>query len=144
MGHTNVTEIDLSRYESAMVSRFGHTETDRDEAFLQVKAILSDAQTHEHGRRYAVPKLADAALHAILLDTRGALKIGADLYGAGNAIIHDPFPATSGPEAEAAWENTRMAFAAAGHHLPDHKEAIAEGLLSANDGCWLLIQPLAA
>jgi len=144
MGHMNVTEIDFSRYEHAMVSRFGHTEADRDEGFQQVKVILGDAQTHGHGRRYAVPKLADEALHAVLLDTRGALKIGADLYGVGNVIVHDPFPATSGPEAVEAWENTRSAFANAGRHLPSYEEAIAEGLLAANDGCWLLIQPLAA
>ncbi|WP_137107691.1 hypothetical protein [Azospirillum argentinense] len=144
MGYANVTEIDFSRYEHAMVSRFGHTEAERDEAFQQVKVILGDAQAHEHGRRYAVPNLADVALHTVLLDTRSALKIGAELYGAGNVIVHDPFPATSGPEAVEAWENTRSAFANAGRHLPSYEEAIAEGLLAANDGCWLVIQPLAA
>ncbi len=111
-----VVSYDFSRYQETMVSRFGHTEDESNASWSDLKIILNAMEKNPE-KTYALTAGADNALHPLLLDTAGLVRFSGQVFGAGTLMMHDPF-CYGTPEFEAAWQNTREAFAAHGIELP--------------------------
>lgn len=77
--------------------------------------IILEAQRERPELDFALTQLADQALHSVLGEPMMANVVEA-MHGAGARQIHDA-DAWATPAYDAAWTNTRAAFAAAGIHL---------------------------
>ncbi|RUQ59755.1 hypothetical protein EJ913_31015 [Azospirillum doebereinerae] len=73
--------------------------------------------TEDTGLAHAMTEGADKALHELVSDTAGLLRISAAVLGAGRVLAHDP-RAYGTPAFDLTWERTRAAFARHGVDLP--------------------------
>ncbi|MBP2304583.1 hypothetical protein [Azospirillum melinis] len=109
-----VANIDFSPYKQAMLDK-GFSQTEVDACWADLLVLLQ--ATEDTGLAYAMTEGADRALHELVSDTAGLLRVSAAILGAGRVLAHDP-RAYGTPEFDATWENTRAAFAKHGVDLP--------------------------
>lgn len=113
---SKIDSLDFSRYKTAMIEREGYSQDVAEESWRDLLVLLN-AMEAEPEKSFALTVSADRALHGLLLDTVGHFKFSTAVFGAGKIVVHDPY-AYATPEFDAAWENTRAAFAKVGLDLP--------------------------
>lgn len=113
---SKIDSLDFSRYKTAMIEREGYSQEVAEESWRDLLVLLN-AMEAEPDKAFALTVSADRALHGLLLDTVGHFKFSTSVFGAGKIVVHDPY-AYATPEFDAAWENTRTAFAKVGLDLP--------------------------
>lgn len=109
-----VANIDFSPYKQTMLDR-GMPQAEVDACWADLLVLLH--ATEDTGHAHAMTEGADKALHELVNDTAGLLRVSAAILGAGRVLAHDPH-AYDTPEFDATWENTRAAFARRGVNLP--------------------------
>lgn len=108
-----VANFDFSPFKNAMLSK-GNSEAEVSACFDDLLILLHDAE--DTGRSHAMTEGADRAFHVIVNDTAGLLRLSAAVHGVGMVMAHNPYVYGT-PEFDAAWENTRAAFAKHGIDL---------------------------
>lgn len=130
-----VNGFDFSRHKQAMRSH-GFNQEECEASWSDLLIIL-DAIEEAPDTSFALTLGADNALHELVQDTIGLLRVSGALLGAGYVLAHDPF-CYGTPEFDRGWENTCAAFAARGITLPlDYRSAGTGDFRSANT-CLLL------
>lgn len=104
---SKISGFDFSPFKQAMLNK-GIPQAEVDACFSDLMVILHDAE--DNNRPHAMTEGADRAFHYVVSDTVGHLRLSAAIHGAGMVMVHNPH-AYGTPEFEAAWENTRAAFA---------------------------------
>lgn len=122
-----VANIDFSPYKQAMLDK-GIAQTEVDACWADLLVLLHATEDTE--RPHAMTEGADKALHELVNDTAGLLRVSAAILGAGRVLAHDP-RAYGTPEFDATWENTRAAFAKHGVDLPSDYRSDRGGFRSA-------------
>lgn len=108
-----VSNINFSPYKQAMLDK-GVSQAEADACWADLLVLLH--ATEDTGLCHAMTEGADKALHELVLDTAGLLRISAAILGVGNVLVHDP-RAYGTPEFDQAWVRTRTAFAKHGVEL---------------------------
>lgn len=127
---TMLNSFDFSRHKQAMRSR-GFSQEECEASWSDLQIIL-DAIEESPEKSFALTLGADNALHELVQDTIGLLRVSGALLGAGNVLAHDPF-CYGTPEFDRGWANTCAAFAVHGIRLPlDYRSAGTEDFRSAN------------
>lgn len=122
-----VANIDFSPYKQAMLDK-GMSQTEAEACWADLLVLLH--ATEDTGSPHAMTEGADKALHELVNDTAGLLRVSAAILGAGRVLVHDP-RAYGTPEFDATWENTRAAFARRGINLPADYRSDRGGFRSA-------------
>ncbi|SMF42982.1 hypothetical protein SAMN02982917_2172 [Azospirillum oryzae] len=122
-----VANTDFSSYKQAMIDK-GISQAEVEASWSDLLVLLH--ATEDTGRAHAMTEGADKALHELVSDTTGLLRISAAILGAGRVLAHDP-RAYGTPEFDATWENTRAAFAKQGVDLPADYRSDRGGFRSA-------------
>ena len=108
-----VANFDFSPFKDAMLGK-GHSASEVSACFDDLLVLLHDAE--DTGRNHAMTEGADRAFHVIVNDTAGLLRLSAAVHGVGMVMAHNPYVYGT-PEFDAAWQNTRAAFAKHGIEL---------------------------
>jgi len=125
-----VDGFDFSRHKQAMRSR-GFSQEECEASWSDLLIIL-DAIEECPEKSFALTLGADNALHELVQDTVGLLRLSGALLGVGNVLAHDPF-CYGTPEFDRGWKNTWAAFADQGIALPmDYRSAGTGDFRSAN------------
>lgn len=122
-----VSNFDFSPFKDAMLSK-GVSQEKADACWADLLILLHDAE--DTGRAHAMTEGADEAFHFVVSDTIGLLRLSAAVLGAGRVMAHRP-GVYGTPEFDAAWENTRAAFAKHGVSLPSDYRSDVGGFRSA-------------
>lgn len=122
-----VANIDFSPYKQAMLEK-GVSQAEIEACWADLLVLLH--ATEDTGRAHAMTEGADKALHELVSDTAGLLRVSAAILGAGRVLAHDP-RAYGTPEFDATWENTCAAFAKHGVDLPTDYRSDRGGFRSA-------------
>lgn len=122
-----VGNYDFSPFKQAMLEK-GSSQAEVDACWADLLILLHDAE--DTGHSHAMTEGADKAFHFVVSDTVGLLRLSAAVHGAGQVMSHAPY-AYGTPAFDAAWENTRAAFAKHGIDLPADYRSDAGGFRSA-------------
>lgn len=122
-----VGNFDFGPFKKAMLDK-GASQERVDACFADLLVLLHDAE--DAGRSHAMTEGADEAFHFVVSDTIGLLRLSAAVLGAGQVMAHRP-GIYGTPEFDAAWENTRAAFAKHGIDLPADYRSDVGGFRSA-------------